>query len=149
MKIPYFKQGVDWTCGAASMRMVLASFGIRKSEKEIVGMLGTNKTRGTKNKAFSALAEKLKLSYAVKRNSSLVDLKFFLGRGYKIIICYFILEEKTGHYAVVSKISRDKIHLLDPIYGEEHTLSLKEFVKIWKNNPKYDNEKGWFIGIKK
>ena len=35
VQIPYYEQETNYTCGPACMRMVLASLGIKKSEKDI------------------------------------------------------------------------------------------------------------------
>ena len=78
--IPCYRQGKEWNCGAAAMRMVLQALGFRKSEKELARLLGTSKKSGTRNKAFAELGEKLKLNYCVKRKSSLKELEKMLER---------------------------------------------------------------------
>lgn len=149
MKIPYFRQERIWTCGAASVRMVLAAFGIKRSENQLMKMLKTSKKIGVKNRRFSEIAERYKLSYIVRRNSSLRHLRRYLKRKFIIIVHYYVPRLKEDHYAVVKRISKERIFLLDPWFGDNHSIDLEKFMKIWKENPKHGKEKKWFIGIKK
>jgi ABC-type bacteriocin/lantibiotic exporter with double-glycine peptidase domain len=149
VRIPFFKQETCWTCGPASMRMVLAALGIKKSEKQVVKLLSANKVRGTWAKSFPSLAEKYKLNYLVKRNASIEELRKLLKEGYIVLTAYYVPKEKVDHYVVVKKIDKEYIHFLDPFYGPEHKYKLTYFRKIWKTDPKYDSEIGWFIGFKK
>lgn len=149
MKIKYYKQEQEHTCGAAAMRMVLESLGIKKSEKELISLLKTNTKVGTWHYQMSALAEKYKLNYVVNRNASIKELKEFLKNKYLIIVCYYLVEEKTAHYAVVSDIDDKNIYLHDPWLGANHKLSLSYFRKNWVSDKIYEKEQKWFIGIKK
>lgn len=141
------KQETPYTCGGAAMKMVLDSLGIKKTEKQLTKLLKTNKIRGTWHRFFPQVAEKYKLNYIVERNSSINRLKTLLKKGYKIIVCYYYPPEKVDHYSVIKKI-RSKIYFYDPFFGKNHSYSLTYFNKIWKSDPKYDNEKNWFIAIR-
>lgn len=141
--LPYYKQSKDWTCGPACMRMVLASFGIRKSEAAVAKLLCVSKVSGTKHKKFAELSEKLKLSYVVRRKGSVEEIKEFLP-WCKIIVCYWLPDEKSGHNAVVRKISSKRIYLFDPWFGRNYSLPLSYFNKNWRCR----QDKRWFIAIK-
>jgi len=144
--IPFYRQQTDWTCGAACVRMAIASLGIRKSENELAKLLKTNKNKsGTLHREIARFFDGLKLNYVVSRNASVSDLKRFQKQNYCIIVGYFLVEHNCGHYAVVKKIGA-KIHLLDPWYGPNHSYSTKEFKKVWYDG---EGEKRWFVGIKK
>ena len=145
---PYYKQETVWTCGASVMRMALEKCEIKKSEKQVVKILKTNKIRGTWHKDFPRVAEKYKLNYVVKRNATIDDLKYFQKKGYTIIICYYYPSEKVDHYSILKSIDSENIYFYDPWFGENHKYSLKYFNRIWKSNPKYDNEKCWFFAVK-
>lgn len=149
MNFPYYKQETAYTCGAAAMRMILEMLGIKKTEKQIVNLLGTNKVRGTWNKDFPSLAEKYKLNYTVKRNASIADMKSCLKQGYSVIACYYYPHEKVDHYSVVKKIDSGKIYFWDPWFGPKHDYTLKKFKTIWKCDKKFDDEKRWFFAVKK
>ena len=145
---PFYKQETSWTCGAAAMRMVLEKIGIKKSEKQVIQILKTNKVRGTWHKDFPKVAEKYKLDYIVNRNASIQKLKKYQKEGYEIIICYSPTP-KSDHYAVLKKLTSKFIFFYDPWFGEEHKMELDHFLKKWKSDPKYEKEKQWFFAIKK
>lgn len=141
--IPYYKQETNYTCGAACMRMVLESLGIKKSEKQIAKLLKTNKIIGTWHKNIPELAEKYKLDYVILRNASWLDLLFYRDTGWKTIVCF--TREKVPHYAVVKKINWHSIYLLDPYYGPKQRFFLPRFRKKW-----HDHEGAkWLVAIKK
>lgn len=144
----FYKQETIWTCGPAVARMAFEYAGIKKSEKEFVKLLKTNKIRGTYHEEFPALAEKFQLNYVVNRNSSLDDLKFFLDNDYVIIISCFFKEHKTDHYMIVRSIDSSDIYFFDPEDDGDYKYSLNHFNKIWKFDPRYSKEKRWFFGVK-
>lgn len=148
MAFPFHKQEKKYTCGAASMRMVLEKVGVKKSEKQVEKLLRTNKIRGTWHKNFPRLVERYRLNYTCMRNATINDLKEYYQGGFTIILCYFISSEKVDHYSLLKKIDNKYIYLWDPWFGPEHKYSLSQFKKVWKSDPKYDNEKSWFFAIK-
>lgn len=148
MRIPYYKQETQWTCGAASMRMVLASMGKVCSERYIAKLLKTSKRTGTKHKHMVQLAEQYKLTYVVSRNASLEDVAFFLKRKYRVIVCYQHPKDNAGHYAIVRGLTQKRIRLLDPLDGPGVSYSRAYFEDIWRDDPDDDNERHWLLGIK-
>jgi|GEM_PF-469311 len=158
IKIPYFKQETEETCGAAVLRMVLSAFGHQFTEKELAEKFitlcdGSERheefpSHSAKNSYFPMIAESLKLDYVVGRNSSLSNIQLLTDQGYIVIVCYFYEAEGTGHYAVVSSINETTITLLDPHAGPETKYNLEYFSKFWFTDPKDDNEKSWFVAIK-
>ncbi len=148
-KFPFHKQETKYTCGAASMRMALAFCHIKKSEKQLAKLLGTNKVRGTWHKSFPMVAEKFRLNHLSMRNATINDLKEYQKKGFVIILCYFYYPEKFDHYAVLKNIDAKYIYLWDPDFDDEHKYLLSYFQKIWKSHQKYDNEKHWFFALKK
>jgi len=130
------------------MRMALEACGIKKSERQVAKLLKASKNKGTWNKYFSIVAEKYKLNHATIRNANISDLIEYYGKKYIIIVNYQY-KEKTGHYAVLKKIDNKFIYFLDPFFGEHHKYPIAHFKKIWKSNPKGDNEKHWFFAVSK
>ncbi|PIN75363.1 hypothetical protein COV18_04200 [Candidatus Woesearchaeota archaeon CG10_big_fil_rev_8_21_14_0_10_37_12] len=147
-RIQYYKQETTYMCGPAVLRMILAAFGIRKTERQAAKLLGTNKVSGTSNEKFPFVAEKYKLSYVVGRNAVLGDVRQTLAKDYRVIICYVRLAEEEGHYAVVNKLEKGTIHLFDPYYGRTHKYPIKQFKKYWQRKTRYDKERGWFFAVK-
>lgn len=133
----YQHQNRDYTCGIACMQMLTGL-----SEQKLIKLMKPTKKRGTENKAFPELAEKFRLNYIVERNSDWEILKNLHKHGYKLIICYWIKEEKTGHYAVVKNISKG-ITLMDPYYGPNLKMSKQKFMSKWHGL----EEKRWLFGI--
>jgi ABC-type bacteriocin/lantibiotic exporter with double-glycine peptidase domain len=147
-EIPYFKQEAEWTCGAAVMRMVLASFGIHKTEKQLISSLETNKQIGTWEFELPKLAEKYKLTYFVERNGTIANLRRYLKDGFRIIVCYYIIQDREAHFAVLHKINTKYIFLHDPWFGKDHKFELPYFRKVWESDPVHEKDKRWFIAIK-
>ena len=149
MQIRFHRQETDYTCGAAAMRMALEACGIRKSEKELARLLGTNKVRGTWHRKLPELAEKLRLDYIVKKNSSLAELKKAQKNGYVVIICYFYPPEKVDHYSVLKNIGSKSIYFWDPWFGPKHKYGIRYFLKVWHSDPRFERKKRWFFAVRK
>ena len=148
MKSIYYKQERSWTCGAASMRIVLSNLGINKSENEIIRLLKTNKVRGTWSRNFALLANKLKLKYISGNANSINDLRPLLKKGFMVIVCYYIPKDKVDHYSVINKIGKKNVYFLDPWYGADYALSIRYFDSVWKSDNRWENQKKWFIALK-
>lgn len=130
------------------MRMVLETLGIKRSEKQLVKSLETNKIVGTWEFELPKLAEKYRLTYLVERNGTIEDLQRCLEEGFKIIVCYYIIQERTAHYSVIHRIESENIYLYDPWFGPDHRLQLVYFKKVWESDPVHEKDKKWFIAIK-
>ena len=95
-QIPFFRQETDYSCGLASMRMVLASLGIDKTEGELqIPMNYYSNGKAVWHKSFPNFAEQLKLTHITTRNSSLEDIEKLLNQDFRIIVSYFIPKEKV------------------------------------------------------
>jgi ABC-type bacteriocin/lantibiotic exporter with double-glycine peptidase domain len=150
MHIHYYKQEEDHTCGAASVRMALSAFGVRRTERILVKQLKTNKIVGTSHKNLIKVASKYKLETIAKKNGTLKELKQLLRQKYVIIICYFLENERCYHYAIVKKITNTNIYFLDPYNGNNHHYKLGYFKKIWHSHHWYERgDKKWFIALRK
>jgi len=148
-KFPYHKQETQYTCGAAATRMALEACGIKKTERQVAKLLYTNKIRGTWVKNFSPVAEQFMLNYIVKRNATINELRKAFAEGYTIVLAYLYPPEKVDHYSVVKKIDSGHIYFWDPWFGPEHKYTIKHFKKIWSSDPRFDNQKRWFMGMKR
>lgn len=152
MKLLHFLQETAYTCGPAVMRMILASAGISKTEKQVAKLLQTTHVAGTRHRAFPALAESLQWNYIVARDTTtLADVAYYLKKKYFVVVCYFHEEEKSGHYALVGKLSQTTITLLDPIEGEAHTMNRKNFERLWavqRSGRGVDTDIRWLCAMK-
>lgn len=144
--IPYFKQEKDYTCGPAVVRMILSASKIIKSENELVRRLKTTEKYGTRKKEIQRFFEKERYEAKSERKSTLRKIKFYLSKGYNVIVCYFYVRDKTGHYAIMRSMNEKKVILVDPWCGPKLKFSKKYFRKIWHDT---QGNRGWFIAVKK
>lgn len=149
MSLAYYEQEKEHTCGPASGRMILASFGVRRREHDVARVLGTKKC-GTKDTDFIKLAQKYRLHYISKKNASFKGLQKLQRKGYKIIVSYWYTPDKTGHYAVLHKVGSKYVHLLDPWAGPNHKYSISYFRKLWDWSvcEEPDTNRRWFFAVK-
>lgn len=146
MRIPYFKQQKDWWCGPAVMQMALASFGVKKTQVQLTCELKTKKDDiGTKNKNMLNIAKSYLPKSQKFQRKRFTELRKNLARNHVIILSYFYEPDKTGHFAIVKKITRTRICLLDPEAGPNKSYGLKHFKKIWHDN---EGTRGWFLVIR-
>jgi len=61
----------------------------------------------------------------------------------------FLSFRKVDHYVVLKKLDSKYIYFYDPWFGPNHKYNLIDFKKIWKNDKRFENEKAWFVAIKK
>jgi|SRR3989344_4447793 len=147
--IRFCRQETRYTCGAACMRMAIECCGIKKSEKQVARLLSTNKVSGTKNRSFPVVAEMFRLNHLSLKNAAIDDLRRYQQQGYVIIVSYLYKPENVGHYAIMKKVTKKNIYFWDPYIGQNHKYPLPYFKKIWKSDPKFDNERRWLFAAKK
>jgi len=140
MVLEYLEQKTAYTCGATVMAMALRKFGIRKSEKQLVRLLKTNKVRGTWHRDMVRVVEKYNLSYIVTRDGTINDLKYFMKSKHTVIVCYYFPKEKFDHYSIIKKITSKKIYFYDPWFGPNHSYTISYFNKIWRGDPLFKTE---------
>lgn len=143
----HFYQQTNYTCGPTCMRIVLHALNKNISEQKLAKLMHTKEEgkHGTNHREFTKLAKKLKINYKEGINSSFSKLRGLLKEKYLIVICYFDTKLEEGHYAIVKRIKENRIYLIDPEVGPNHSYTLKHFRKIWHG---YYTPKGWFFGVK-
>jgi len=149
MHIPHYYQQKTWTCGAAAMRMALETVGIKRTEKQLVNLLRTDKVGWTRNRDMAHLVERLKLSYLVHRKGTLKELEDLLKKKYIIIVCYYYELDKVGHFGVVTKIDARYVYVHDPAEGPNIKYMRPHFSRLWYSTKTFEKEKGWYIAVKK
>ena len=145
-KIKYHKQETEWTCGPAVAKMLLGAFGIKKSEKQLIKKLKANKRNGTKDHAFYDLIIEYNLAYTVKNHATLEEANK-LSKKSVVIISFLPKGEKWHHYAIIKRITKNKVTLIDPYFGSEYKMPLQEFCKRWGTKTKYYKEKNWLLAV--
>lgn len=145
-KIKFYKQETDYTCGLASMRMILSSMKIYKTEEELKKpMLYPRKNGPTPHKGFINLSKKMNLEYQEIENSSIEKIKQLLQKNFKVIVSRYIPSQKVDHYAIVKSVDKKYIYFLDPWFGSNHKYTLEYFDKNWFD---FENKKKWLFAIK-
>lgn len=148
IKIPYYKQQTEYTCGPASVRMILASFGIKKSESQIAQKVLVTKKFGTSRKNIQKLLSFFGIRFTVYSHASLSLADRALQKGNTLIINYFDLPpDPEDHYAVIVGITSSHIILHDPYWGRYFEIKRTVFLKRWRNQKLKKKYTGWMIEI--
>lgn len=147
--IPYYKQEKDWYCGPAVMQMFLASQKVLSSQDQLARELNTTQRRGTDNNQILNYLKNKQFEYSVQRGldpqTALEKLASAIKQKRSILITYWHLTDKIGHFALVKKLTRKTITLQDPDKGPSYTLALKTFLKNWHDS---EGNPHWFVAIK-
>ena len=131
LKIPFYKQDTDHTCGPASLQMVLSFLGDFKSEKSLSEEAHTNHGVGTKHNAMIETARKEGFYCYVNNDSSWKEINNFIADGLPAIIHFAEPKAEEEHYAVVIGLEKGEIILNDPWNGKNFKIKKKEFLSRW------------------
>lgn len=123
-------------CGPASLKMVFDYYGVKKTEKELAKLCGTDKELGTKNEAIKNVAEKMGFKVEMKDHSSFEDIQYWLNKKVPVIVDWFTggKDESNiadGHYSVVVGLDDKFIYLQDPELGGMRKIKRKDFMTVW------------------
>lgn len=129
--IKYHKQYRSFSCGAASMRMVLETlYNMPVSEEEALRLIGTTAQDGTPLKNLDKIEDEFPdLDAVVGEHGTPQELTRLLDQGYLIVVNY---SPKGPHYAVLSGVGDKGITLCDPWLGPTTSMSVELFNSIWK-----------------
>lgn len=133
LTVPFYKQDTHYTCGPASLQMVLQFFDFRMSEEEIAKLARTSHT-GTAHSDLVCAARDLGFHCYVNADAHLEEVKYFLNLGLPVIVNYTEPSNEDGHYSVAVGYSRKKIFLHDPWNGPSFSLSQDEFLRRWHDD---------------
>jgi len=132
MTPPFLPQETDFSCAVACFRMVLASFGITKSEDELRELCDCT-IFGTAAIELVHAARTLGLAASRKYTLKLEDLREFTEQGYHPIV-YVVaaagVRPPEVHALLVVSVTEAEIGALDPKYGR-CSLSVREFIEMW------------------
>jgi len=131
----YYRQSKDYTCGPAVVRMALNHHNTNLSESYLTKLLDTTKDYGTRITRLVVILRNFGLTCKMYKNSTIGQLKQKLDNNV-VIVSYYLEEYKEGHYAIVKKVTKNKIYLIDPWYGSKHNLEIEYFVDHWHNASK-------------
>lgn len=132
LNVPPYRQSEAY-CGPASLKMVLAFYGLEKSELALARLAGTKRRTGTPAAGLVKAAQTLGFEASVHDLAELKDIAAWLKKGVPVIVDWFSTDE--GHYSVAVGMDRKQIHLVDPELGALRSVPLKDFYRIWFDFP--------------
>lgn len=126
-------------CGPASVKMVLAYWGVNKTEEELAQLCGTDRDLGTTDEGIKKAAEQLGFTAEIHNNSSFDDIQTWLDKKIPAIVNWFTRgrtdydesEVPDGHLSVVVGLDDKYIYLQDPEIGKLRTLDRDDFLRVW------------------
>lgn len=136
IKIPYFRQETNTTCGVACVKMVLAFHGKEVSEIDLEDACETSWLGNTCGELVTGIkklgfeAEEIE-HVTPKYLSSQLDKKYPFIALIDPAVLYGGLEG-FGHFVVITGIEDDKIYYHDPELDKDLTRNISDFMKAWK-----------------
>lgn len=130
-RIPYFRQRTDWTCGPASLRMVLAAFGERVLEERLAREARTSRRTGTRNAELVRVLRRRGLDALLTCRLTRASLTALVREGATLVVHYRVPGDDIAHFAVVTGADARGITLHDPWLGPSARLSWRAFLPRW------------------
>lgn len=137
LRVPYFKQNRDYTCGPACLRMVLAYYGIEQDEVTLTMLCRTN-VFGTSLDAITTAATQLGLNAEWIHAERLSDAMNLLTQETLLIAhvdavrLYQLDKDITvGHLIVLLAVQETAIYFHDPEAGADRSVALADFEAAW------------------
>ncbi|MEX1997442.1 MAG: C39 family peptidase [Candidatus Andersenbacteria bacterium] len=126
-------------CGPASLKMVLAYYGIEKTEQELAQLAGTDSDLGTSAEGIKEAAESFGFTVEVKNNGTFEDIQTWLDKKAPVIVNWFTRgridypesDVPDGHLSVVVGLDDEYIYLQDPEIGKLRKIARDDFMKVW------------------
>ena len=147
LRLPFFKQHTDYSCGPASLEMVLAFFGDKESENFLIKTAHTDKNFGTKHEWMIKTGKSEGFYCHSNSNSSIHEIEHFLLIGLPVIVDYTEPSENIGHYSVITGFKGNEIIMNDPWNGRNFSISKSEFMSRWHDN--ITKSQKWIMVISK
>jgi predicted double-glycine peptidase len=123
-----YMQDKNGFCGPASLRMILAHYDLKKSEKEL-GKLTNCTIEGTTAKDLVRAAKSLGFNAHYSDNNTWENLYNEVNKNGPVIVNWF--SQISGHFSPVYDIYKNEIVLADPEYGFVREMKKNEFLPLW------------------
>lgn len=131
LDVPYFKQDTVYSCGVASLQMILDFFGVFESEEKLAREAHTNPESGTKHKWMIDVATKKGFYCYVNNESSLDEIGYFLEQKLPVLVHFIETSNEEGHYSIITGIQKGKVIMNDPWNGEGLRMPCDDFFSRW------------------
>ncbi len=132
LKVPYFLQKTDYTCGPASLQMVLAFYGIEATEEELATELETNSDIGTLHHNIIEGVKSRGLYTYVNDKGTINELRSLLDLKVPVVVRFIEPYDDEDHYSVVVGANRFFITVHDPSNGAKQYYTHRSFLRRWK-----------------
>lgn len=136
LRVPHHRQINDWTCGPATLQMVLGAFGVRATQRGLMMIAGTNPRHGTTRAGLVRALRQKGFRADARHGRTLAELDAALRAGKAVIVLYIEKEADEAHYAIYLGQSRDRVVLNDPWHGPRCAVPRTEFLKRWRGSAK-------------
>lgn len=147
IKVPFFKQDTVYSCGPATLQMVMAFFNKRASEAELSRKMKTSKTNGTRVGKMIDMARKEGFYCYVNDDSTVEEIKYFLSRKLPVVVNFIEPTNDEGHFAVIVGIRKRKVVMNDPWNGKGVRMEVREFKRRWQSED--GRHKKWMMAVGK
>ena len=126
-------------CGPAALKIVLAYYGVEKTERELAQLCSLRKGLGTDANGIRKAAEELGFTVRIKDGSTFSDIAAWLKKGVPVIVDWFTrgrldydkASVPDGHYSPVIGLDGKHIYLQDPELGSVRKISRDDFIRAW------------------
>jgi len=149
LKIKHYYQTKSYSCGPVSLKMVFKYLGKNFSRKRLIRLSKANEKTGTTHKNLLKTARKLGFKTKSRSNAKISDIMNYIEKSIPVIVNYYEIKEKIGHYSVISGYDKKNkiLYLDDPTHGRAYTFSFNRFLKTWHNHNKTSNR--WLMVVHK
>jgi uncharacterized protein len=144
--VPEVSQSTGFSCGAVALQAVFKHYGVKKSEEEMIKLLGSNSEDGTTTESLVKVARRFGFHTRAKHNMDISDLKKWLNDKKPVIV---VMQAKgtekeyknykkldKGHYVVAIGYDKDWLYFEDPssdMKGKRGKIAINDFSRRWKD----------------
>ncbi len=116
-------------CGAASLKIILETFGISKTETELATMSGATPEMGVPATGIVAACSSLGFKATIIDHAELSDIEQNLQNKKPLMVQWWLHDD--GHWSPVTRIDSENIYLQDPNLGSVRALTRETFYRNW------------------
>lgn len=127
LAVPVYKQSRSFDCGAACAKAVLAYWELRYPRLSAAGW--PSPIDGTDPRVLEALFRKSGLQVVVGE-FTVGLVRYFLNTFWPVVC--LVRQGGVGHWVVVQRVARNRVHFMDPDGGESMSEPLPEFLSRWQ-----------------
>lgn len=137
-----YRQQKEYTCGPASLRIVLNYYGKKLKEKRIVKIAHASRYEGTRQALMVLAFRKLGYKTIVRFPATVKDIESFVRKEVPVIVNYQAWG--YGHYSVVVGFNNTHLLLLDPLKGARRKIRKDLFAKRWHGSQQGEKRR-WML----